>query len=149
MKNDKSLKFLSVDETIEKAKTQGVDFGTGKPYNRLRYYTKLGWIPHMERKGPNVQGHYPNWVIGRLKFIQELKDKGYSNDEITEEIEKQKKLQTILKPLKNEKLKRKLLIIGVVSLILLIVFSELDIIRIGSSKRNIIPQQRPTGTIFP
>jgi DNA-binding transcriptional MerR regulator len=117
MKNDKTLKFLSVDETIEKAKKEGVDFGTGEPYNRLRYYTKLGWLPHMERKGQNVQGHYPNWVIERLKFIQELKNKGYSNDEITEEINKREKFRTILKPLRNENLKKKLLIGGILALL--------------------------------
>ena len=50
-------KILPVEEIIEKAKNLGVRFGQGEPYNRLRYYTKLNWIPHMERKGKNVQGH--------------------------------------------------------------------------------------------
>lgn len=142
-------KFLPVNEIIELGKEAGVDFGTGKPYNRLRYYTKLGWLPHMERMGKNVKGHYPDWVIDRLKLIQKLKNKGYNNDQITEEIEKQKRIKELTKPLTKKEFRRKLLVI--ISLILLgiIILNELEVIKIGKSKQDLLLQLERSQSIFP
>ena len=42
--------LISTEKLIEESKTKGIDFGKGDPYNRLRYYTKIGWLPHMQRK---------------------------------------------------------------------------------------------------
>jgi len=81
--------LIAAEELIKKAKEKGIDFGKGDPYNRLRYYTKIGWLPHMTRQKDergNVKGHYPTWVLSRLAYIEQLKDSGYSNDEIEAKI---------------------------------------------------------------
>ena len=77
--------LIAVSELIKKAKRKGIDLGRGDPYNRLRYYTKIGWLPHMVRKSGakgKVEGHYPTWVFERLTLIDDLKSEGYSNTEI-------------------------------------------------------------------
>jgi len=137
----KRNKLLSIDEIIKMAKKAGVDFGKGQPYNRLRYYTKLNWLPHMERKGKNVQGHYPFWVINRLKLIHDLQTKGFTNDQIAEKIKKKDKWGSIIKPIfEIEKNTRKRLLVGgTILLISLIVLTELDIIKLGKSKEDIMP----------
>ncbi|MBD3365743.1 MerR family transcriptional regulator [candidate division WWE3 bacterium] len=149
MKNEKSLRLLSVDQVIELAQKQGVDFGKGKPYNRLRYYTKLGWLPNMQRKGKNGEGHYPHWVINRLKLIQKLKDKGYSNEIIAETIEKREKIRSLFAPLLTSRFQRKLLLGGISLLLGLIILSELDIIPIGKSKKEPLPLIQPETSVFP
>jgi len=47
---EKNEKLISIDEVIERAKKLGVDFGKGDPRNRLRYYVKIGLLPHAKRK---------------------------------------------------------------------------------------------------
>ena len=59
------------------AKTAGVEFGKGYPYNRLRYYTKIGLLPHAKRKsfGGPPEGAYPLWVVDKLVEIDaEIKE---------------------------------------------------------------------------
>ena len=71
--------LIEVEKLIRMAKKEGVSFGKGDPYNRLRYYTKIGWLPHMERKrvkSGDVVGHYPKWVLSRLVMIDKLKKQG-------------------------------------------------------------------------
>jgi hypothetical protein len=46
----KEEKLIKIDEIIERAKELGVDFGKGDPKNRLRYLTKIGLLPHCQRK---------------------------------------------------------------------------------------------------
>lgn len=144
-----SEKLLNLEEFVDRAKKEGIDFGKGEPYNRIRYYIKMEWIPHMERRGKNVEGHYPEWVIDRLKLIQELKNKGLSNDEITQEINKKKKIKPLLQLIQNEKFKKRILIVGLAAIIALVILSEMDIIKIGKSKEEIIPQQKPQTALFP
>jgi len=87
-------KMLSTEELILKAREVGVDFGKGDPYNRLRYYTKIGWLPHMTRQKDadgNIKGHYPEWVLGQLVTIEKLKSEGSDNDEIAKQIETKSK----------------------------------------------------------
>jgi DNA-binding transcriptional MerR regulator len=142
-------KILPVEEIIEKAKNLGVRFGQGEPYNRLRYYTKLNWIPHMERKGKNVQGHYPTWVIDRLKLIQDLKDKGKTNDEIAEEINKSETINKIQKIIKNKKY-IKYMYVGCFAIIIsLLLLNELGIIKISKTGKDISPMQKEETSIFP
>ena len=79
------MELIAVKDLIKKAKRRGIDFGKGDPYNRLRYYTKIGWLPHMIRRTGKtgvVEGHYPEWVLDRLEYIDSLKDGGLSNNEI-------------------------------------------------------------------
>jgi len=87
-------KFISIDELIERAKFFGVDFGKGDPRNRLRYYTKIGLLPHAVRKSFNGKpptGAYPESV---LKILVEIDKK----------LKEGKKIQQIKRELKREKL---------------------------------------------
>src|SRR3989344_3435 len=83
------INLIAVGELIKKAKSKGINFGGGDPYNRLRYYTKIGWLPHMIRKvgkKRSVEGHYPDWALERLQSITEWKEEGLSNLEIERRI---------------------------------------------------------------
>jgi hypothetical protein len=69
--------YLTYGQIITLAKQAGVDFGKGYPYNRLRYYTKIGLLPKAERKsfGGNPEGCYPEWVVDKLVEInRKIKD---------------------------------------------------------------------------
>lgn len=76
--------LITIEKLIETAIKKGVDFGKGDPYNRLRYYTKLGLLPHMRRKvvAGEVVGHYPSAALDILLEIEKLKGLGLSNDEV-------------------------------------------------------------------
>lgn len=49
--NDNLIPF---DEVVSRAKHAGVDFGKGNPFNRLRYYTKIGLLPHAKKENHSV-----------------------------------------------------------------------------------------------
>lgn len=76
--------LISIEKFIDLATKKGVDFGKGDPYNRLRYYTKLGLLPHMKRKVVNneIVGHYPSYALDTLLEIEKLKSLGLNNDQI-------------------------------------------------------------------
>jgi hypothetical protein len=79
------MDFISVEKLIKILKEKNISFGKGDPYNRLRYYTKIGWLPHMTRKKNEegvISGHYPTSVIQQIETIESLKKEGKSNDEI-------------------------------------------------------------------
>jgi len=81
------MEMISVENLIQKLKEENIKFGKGNPYNRLRYYTKIGWIPHMTRKKNDqgqISGHYPISVIDEIIKIENLKKIGKSNEEISE-----------------------------------------------------------------
>ncbi len=145
----KDEKYLSVDEIIKRAQKIGVSFGKGQPYNRLRYYTKMGLIPRMERKGKNVQGHYPEWVINRLKLIQELGETGLSHEKILNEIEKEQKIAPIKNLLKSEKFRKKLIIVAILLVTGILVLNEIGIIKVGLTAKDIIPSQQLKTPEFP
>ena len=44
--------ILPTDQIIDHARKAGVDFGPGDPAERIRYFIKLGILPHMVRKIP-------------------------------------------------------------------------------------------------
>ena len=86
-----SEKLISIEELVKRAKKQGVDFGKTDPYNRLRYYTKLSLLPHMERrqgKGGKLLAMYPEEALEKLLIIENLKAKGLKNEDIVNELEK-------------------------------------------------------------
>ena len=145
----KRNELLNLNKIIKLAKKAGVDFGKGQPYNRLRYYTKLNWIPHMKRKGKNVQGHYPFWVINRLKVIQDLQDKGLTNDRITNDIKRKEKWASFVKPLLKKELRKKIMLGGIILLISIIILTELEIVKLGKSKKDIIPSLGQEIQLFP
>src|SRR3990172_1400418 len=75
-------KFIPVNEVARLA---------GVSYNTLRYYTKIGLIPHMIRKtpfpgAPNTIGHYPEEVLETLAKIKEFKKKGLDNEKVKKEL---------------------------------------------------------------
>ena len=72
--------YISLTKLVLGAKKAGVNFGKGDPYNRLRYYTKIGILPNMVRiKGV---GHYPENALKRLIRIETLKAQGIENERI-------------------------------------------------------------------
>ncbi len=84
--------LISIDDLIRNAKKMGVSFGKSDPYNRLRYYTKMSFLPHMERrqtKNGRIKAFYPQSSLERLVKIESLKTKGFSNDEILKDLEKE------------------------------------------------------------
>jgi len=86
-------KFISIDELIKRAKFFGVDFGKGNPRNRLRYYTKIGLLPHAVRKsfdGKKPVGAYPETVLKTLIEIDKKLKKGKKIQQIKRELEKEK-----------------------------------------------------------
>lgn len=145
----KRNELLNIDKIIKLAKKEGVAFGNGQPYNRLRYYTKLNWIPHMERKGKNVQGHYPFWVINRLKVIQDLQDKGLTNDQITDGIKKKERWASFVQPLLKKDTQKRIVLGGIILLMGTIILTELEIIKLGESKKNLMPSLSREMRLFP
>ncbi len=141
--------LIPSDELIKKAQEAGVNFGRGEPYNRLRYYTKMGWIPHMKRKGKDVKGHYPEWVINRLKYIEELRKKGVSKENITEEIQKTEKKENIKNTYFTRKNKKLALLIVGISIIGVLILNEMDLIKVGKNRKDLIPLEQGKTAIFP
>lgn len=143
-------KFISLKELIKLAKQEGIDLGKGDPYNRLRYYTKMGWLPHMTRKTNekgNIEGHYPTWVISALKKIQEFKDEGLSNEQVEQKIKLQNNFQKTFAAVINKKTRKTLVIIGIVLVLVLILLTELDIIKVNKPK-DMTPTLNTDASVF-
>jgi len=135
--------LISTEKLIEEAKSKGIDFGKGDPYNRLRYYTKIGWLPHMQRKKNDDEtsittGHYPKWALKRLIQIESLKNKGLSNEEIAKRISTINRLQNIQSAIFSPEFRTKLLAYFSFLLLVFIFLNELEIINLGKPKSQII-----------
>ncbi len=135
--------YISIDALLKEAEEKGIDFGKGDPYNRLRYYTKIGWIPHMLRKKGqkgSTKGHYPKSTVDRLLLIQELKNKGMENEEITQKLLMKDKAQNFYNIIKSENIRSKL--ITYMSFIMLgfILLAEIDFIQLGKPKELLLAQ---------
>lgn len=86
---------ISIEKLIKILNEKNVNLGKGDPYNRLRYYTKIGWLPHMIRKKNEegvISGHYPYDVIDKIIEIEKLKVEGKDNEEITKLLNKKNKI---------------------------------------------------------
>lgn len=135
--------LIAIEKLIERAKEKGVDFGKGDPYNRLRYYTKIGWIPNMKRKKSekgNVDGHYPSWVIDRLVEIENLKAEGISNEEIGEKLKIKESRNKIKEFLKDSRTKNQIAFALIFVILSLILLTELGIFRNPKSQAQLIVQ---------
>jgi len=90
MENNKE-KLISISELIERAKKLGVDFGNTDPKNRLRYYVKIGLLPHAKRKifkkNGKPEGAYPEEIVWKLFEIDRKIKEGKTILEIKKEIE--------------------------------------------------------------
>ncbi|MDO8486686.1 MAG: hypothetical protein Q7S45_00100, partial [Candidatus Curtissbacteria bacterium] len=93
--------ILPTTVIIELAKRQGVDFGPGNPEERIRYFIKLGILPHASRKTPqnnksaNPVGHLPLWTIKRLIWVTRLSQAGNSYPQIAQKLENQETKKSI------------------------------------------------------
>ncbi|MBI4091385.1 MerR family transcriptional regulator [candidate division WWE3 bacterium] len=88
----KSENLITLEELVKRAKKSGVDFGKSDPYNRLRYYTKISLLPHMERrkgKTGDIAAYYPQSALEKLIKIEKLKERGLANETILREMEKE------------------------------------------------------------
>jgi hypothetical protein len=129
--------LISIERLIKSAKRKGVDFGKGDPYNRLRYYTKMGWLPHTIRKKNkkgDVKGHYPSWALDHLVLIEDLKEKGFSNDEIARKLSAKNKLVNFVELLRDVNTRNLILGYSAFIMIAIIFLSETGIVQIGKSK---------------
>lgn len=149
--------FISIDKLIKQAKSKGVNFGTGDPYNRLRYYTKIGWLPHMVRKTDktgNIKGHYPQSSLQTLVIIEDLKSQGATNEEIAKKLENKTKKEGIVNLIKSPEIKKQLITYATLLLLLLIFINETGIINLGKTKEivnqniNSYEQIYASGTSF-
>src|SRR3989344_157344 len=117
----KEENLISIDQLIKSAKKEGVGFGKSDPYNRLRYYTKISLLPHMERrlgKGGKLEAFYPKDALPKLIKIEGLKEKGLSNEDILKELKKE---EISFKSYLASKINTKNLVISASSLFLLII----------------------------
>ena len=149
--------FISIDKLIKQAKSKGVNFGTGDPYNRLRYYTKIGWLPHMVRKADktgNIKGHYPQSSLQTLVIIEDLKSQGATNEEIAKKLENKSKKEGILNLINSPEIKKQLITYATLLLLLLIFINEIGIINLGKANKivnqdiNSYEQIYASGTSF-
>ncbi len=134
-------RLIDIDTLLKQTKEQGIKLGKGNPYNRLRYYTKIGLLPHMERKkteAGTTQGHYPEWVIERLREIERYKDAGLSNEDILKKIESSNKLQTFKNTLATPEARTKLVTYASFVLLVFILLAEVGVINICVNKSSII-----------
>ena len=93
MGKNKNENLISIEEVIRRAGELGVDFGKGDPKNRLRYYTKIGLIPHAQRAsfgGRPPTGAYPEYVVSILVLIDKKLKEGKSILQIKRELEKER-----------------------------------------------------------
>lgn len=133
--------LIKTDKLIKMAKKEGVDFGKGDPYNRLRYYTKIGWLPHMTRKktrSGDVVGHYPKWVLNRLILIDKLKEQGLTNDQISDKINTRNKLHNLYARLNTDEFRNRLVIYVSLLILMVVLVNELDLINISKSKNEAV-----------
>lgn len=135
--------YISFEKLIDEAKKQNVDFGKGDPYNRLRYYTKMGWLPHMVRiKGDesDITGHFPKSALKSLILIESMKSKNMSNEEITQKIQSLSKWNAFYSLIYTKNLEYKVAAYAAIALILFIVASEAGIIHLGKTKDTLKDQ---------
>ena len=133
--------YISVDKLIKQAKSRGVNFGSGDPYNRLRYYTKIGWLSHMIRKADrrgNIKGHYPIWSIDRLVLIENLKSQGYTNEEISEKLKTKTKVQSVLMAISSPEIRKQIVMYLILVLVSIILANELGAIHLGKLKSQML-----------
>jgi DNA-binding transcriptional MerR regulator len=132
--------LISIENLIDTAKSRGIDFGKGDPYNRLRYYTKIGWLPHMIRKkdeNGSTRGHYYASAVDKLIEIEELKSKGLSNEEISKHLKVNTRLQTFLDLVKSKETRNQIATYASLGILVLILTNELGITKLGRNKADL------------
>lgn len=128
--------LISLENLVEEAKKKKIAFGKGNPYNRLRYYTKIGWLPHMIRKKDekgSTTGHYPSSAVERLISIENLKSAGLSNEEVSKKLRIKTRFQTLVDILLSKETRIQLSAYLSLGILLLIFANELGLVRLGQS----------------
>ncbi len=99
---NKNKNLISINEVIERAKKLGVDFGRANPKNRIRYYVKLGLLPHAKRKvfkkNGQPEGAYPEEIVWKLFEIDRKLKEGKTILEIKKEMEGTEEKEKIVEP---------------------------------------------------
>ena len=101
--------LLPLEKIISLSKKNGVKFGSGNAKERIRYFIKLGILPHAVRKvstrlpttdyrlpttGASAPiAHLPYWTVDRLTQIQELSEKGLTIRKIAQNFANSQKRQ--------------------------------------------------------
>lgn len=133
--------LISIENLIEQVKAKGINFGKGDPYNRLRYYTKMGWLPHMIRKkhadSGSITGHYPKEALNLIVTIEKLKEKGLDNEQIAKKLESKNKVTSFKNILISPEIKNKLVGYATLALLIVIFANELGLITLGRSKQEL------------
>ena len=145
--------LIAVEQLIIQAKAKGVNFGKGDPYNRLRYYTKMGWLPNMKRKKGErgaAKGHYPAWALDRLILIEKLKDDGLQNSEIAKKLATQSGLVGLRALFASPEVRTRLVLYTSFVLLLAILGAETGLLPFGKSRGQVIIQsaQGPANQII-
>lgn len=135
-------RLLDVDTFIKDAKKRGIEFGKGNPYNRLRYYTKIGLLPHMIRKKEdgdnNIKGHYHESVLDRLEYIEQQKKTGMTNEEIFKLLDNKVKSKQFSTWISSPEILNQFIKYGTFVLVLFVLLAELGVVRIGAYKQDLI-----------
>lgn len=138
---------ITLENLIKEAVKNGVDFGKGDPYNRLRYYTKLGLLPHMVRKSINGEliAHYPAEALDTLLEIEKLKSLGLKNEDIGKKLKELKTKNpaessgvTALKIAKFITPSKKTIRLGLFVVFCLMVLAGFGLLPLGKSKNDLI-----------
>src|SRR3989344_5027137 len=101
--------LLPLEKIISLSKKNGVKFGSGNAKERIRYFIKLGILPHAARKvstrlqttdyqlqttGASAPvAHLPYWTVDRLIQIHELTEKGLTIRKIAQNFANSRKKQ--------------------------------------------------------
>lgn len=137
---DENINLISIEELIKKAKKAGVNFGKADPYNRLRYYTKISLLPHMERrkaKNGDIKAFYPADSLDRLIRIEDLKLKGMANEDIIELFEKE--ANSPKKAFAQIFSKTNLGLLAAAAIVLIALLHQRGLINLGAESTNTIP----------
>ena len=73
--------LLPVTQIITSARKMSISLGKGDPINAIRYYIKIGLLPHMVRKkavdnSPNTEGFLPTYTLYLLRAIDNYQKQG-------------------------------------------------------------------------
>ncbi|HLD51337.1 hypothetical protein A3K34_00495 [candidate division WWE3 bacterium RIFOXYC1_FULL_40_10] len=135
-------KLIEVDKLIEEAEKAGIDLGKGTAYNRLRYFTKMGWLPNMKRvknSTGHIKGHYPIEALELLKKIAKLKKQNIANDKIGTYIKSFHQTQGIKSIFHSSEFQKSAKVSLVALIIILVLLAESGLVKIGKSYSKSIP----------
>ena len=143
--------YISIDKLIKQAKSKGVNFGSGDPYNRLRYYTKIGWLPHMTRKADKqgkIKGHYPVSSIDSLLLIEKLKSEGASNEQISKELANKSKKDSLITYIKSPEIRKQAVLYSILIILVVIFANETGVIKLGKTKDMLVIETQDLKQIY-